>query len=240
MALAHSTTTDMTEVPSGLLFVPLGATEQHGPHLPLSTDTIIAESWAGATAKVLADQHDITVSVAPALPYGSSGEHQAFPGTLSIGHEALHQVLVELVRSAAIHHRGVVFFCGHGGNAATTLAVVQQLNHERHNVIALHPQWDPKEFGSIDAHAGRAETSLMLHLSPGLVRREAAEPGNTAPLRALIDRLQQGGVAEVSANGVLGDPTEATADEGRRMFAALVAQSADSVMSFVRSAKPHG
>src|SRR3712207_8629966 len=76
-------------VTGDLLVVPLGATEQHGPHLPLGTDTVIASALAASLDAV----------VAPALPYGSSGEHAGFPGTLSIGREALVHVLVELVRS---------------------------------------------------------------------------------------------------------------------------------------------
>src|SRR5689334_2633361 len=93
---------------AGVIVVPLGATEQHGPHLPLGTDTTIACALASGLAAAR------EVVVAPALPYGSSGEHAGFEGTLSIGQAALELVLIELVRSAA---SPVLFVSAHGGNA---------------------------------------------------------------------------------------------------------------------------
>jgi creatinine amidohydrolase len=87
------------EVPSGALFlVPTGSYEQHGPHLPLDTDTTIATAVARRAADVLAGG-DGPVLVGPAIAYGASGEHQDFPGTVSIGTDALRQELVELGRS---------------------------------------------------------------------------------------------------------------------------------------------
>jgi len=96
-----------------VLAVPLGSLEQHGPHLPLDTDTRIA----GAIASGLAARcGGVAVSVAPAVAYGASGEHAAFPGTLLIGHAVLADLLVELVRSARGSFAGVVFVNAHGGN----------------------------------------------------------------------------------------------------------------------------
>src|SRR3954469_23792251 len=117
---------------TGVLAVPLGATEQHGPHLPLGTDTTIAI----ALASRLAAQRDVVV--APALPYGSSGEHAGFAGTLSIGHDALLLVLVELVRSASVP---VLFVCAHGGNAEPLAAAVRKLRDEGKDVRAWAPRW---------------------------------------------------------------------------------------------------
>ena len=94
-----------------LLLVPLGSTEQHGPHLPFSVDTDIAAAVAREAAERLG------AVVAPALAYGSSGEHQGFAGTLSIGQDALRLLLVELVRSARTWAARVVLIAGHGGNA---------------------------------------------------------------------------------------------------------------------------
>src|SRR5690606_28300186 len=104
-----------------VLAVPLGSTEQHGPHLPLATDTLVAVALVEALALGRTD-----VVAAPALPYGASGEHAGFPGTLSIGQEALELLLLELARSAD-HFAGVVFVSGHGGNAAPLARAVATL-----------------------------------------------------------------------------------------------------------------
>jgi mycofactocin precursor peptide peptidase len=201
-ALDELTTRD---VDGDLLVVPLGATEQHGPHLPLGTDTIIASALASSLQGAV---------VAPALPYGSSGEHAGFAGTLSIGRSALVQVLVELVRSCGFAR--VLFVSAHGGNAEPLAAAVRQLREEGHAVWAWSPSWGG------DAHAGRAETSLMLALAPSLVG-EAREAGNVSPLVELMPRLRTEGVLAVAPNGVLGDPAGATAAEGRELLAAATA-----------------
>ncbi len=196
---------------SATLLVPLGSTEQHGPHLPLDTDARIAQAVAcGAAAETNA-------VVAPVLPYGSSGEHAGFAGTLSIGTEVLHAVIVELVRSAALTFERVVLVNGHGGNHQGVTAAVAQLVSEGHGVMS----WSPSIPGG-DAHAGRTETSLMLAIAPESVRLDLAEAGNTALLRDIISDLRASGVAAVSKNGVLGDPTGANPTEGAQLLATLV------------------
>ena len=209
-----------------LLLVPLGSTEQHGPHLPPDTDTRIARAWARRVAARIPGS-----VVAPALAYGSSGEHQGFPGTLSIGQEALELVVVELVRSAADQVDAVALLSGHAGNREPLARAVDRLRREGHDVTARIPTWEREAWphGVIDAHAGRTETSLLLHLSPGVVRRHRLEPGETAPVEALMTRLRAGGLAAVTANGVLGDPRGASADEGRRLLADLVDRTVASL-----------
>ncbi len=149
-----------------LLAIPLGSCEQHGPHLPLDTDTTIAV----AVASELARRRD-DVLVAPALAYGASGEHAGFAGTLSIGLAALEHVLVELVRSAD-HFAGVVLVNGHGGNARAVERAVATLRREGRRVLA----WWPSVPGG-DAHAGRVETSLLLAIAPETVRMDLAAAG---------------------------------------------------------------
>jgi mycofactocin system creatininase family protein len=201
-----------------LLVVPLGSTEQHGPHLPLSTDTDIAVSLADALAARCAD-----VLVAPALPYGSSGEHAGFPGTLSIGHEALALVLVELVRSADLTAGRVLLLNGHGGNVAAVREAITLLQSEGRDVRCWSPTWDG------DAHAGRTETSIQLARGAGV---GADRPrGSTTSLRELLPTLRRDGVRAVSPNGVLGDAAGATAEEGSALLAAAV----DDLVAFVTS-----
>jgi creatinine amidohydrolase len=200
----------------------VGSTEQHGPHLPLSTDTDVAVALAERLASARDD-----VLLAPALPFGSSGEHAPFAGTLSIGAHALELVIVELGRSADAF-AGVVLVSGHGGNATPLRAAVATLTAEGRRVLL----WAPRIRGG-DAHAGRTETSLLLALRPDAVGEPAS--GNTAPLAELLPALRTGGIDAVSPNGVLGDPAGATATEGEVMLEHLAADLAAAVDDWHRA-----
>ncbi len=195
-----------------VLTVPLGSLEQHGPHLPLDTDTRIATAVAAGAAAAWP-----ALALAPALAYGASGEHAGFPGTLSIGHAALSQVLVELVRSARAAFRGVLFVNAHGGNDDALSTASRCSASEGDDVVA----WRVAPAGG-DAHAGRTETSLMLALHPSAVQLAAAERGRSEPLVELLPRLRAEGVRPLSSNGVLGDPAGASAAEGRELLESLV------------------
>ncbi len=205
MLLADLTTADLVTAP--LLAIPLGATEQHGPHLPLGTDTTVAVELCRRLAAARPD-----IVVAPSIPYGSSGEHAGFPGTLSIGRAALELVILELVRSAD-QFAGIILVNGHGGNLEPLRAAQQRLATEGRTPLL----WSPTGPAD-DTHAGHGETSVMLELHPDRVAMHRAEPGNTQPLRELMPQLRTGGVRAVSANGVLGDPTAATAEDGARIL----------------------
>ena len=194
------------------LLIPLGATEQHGPHLPLNTDTLIASGVAEALSARRPD-----VIVAPALPYGSSGEHSGFPGTLSLGQAALEAALVELVRSADAF-RDVTLVSWHGGNAAPVARAVARLRAEQRFVQVWEPHVDDG-----DAHAGWVETSVMLALAPDLVRDERPV-GATQRIGELLPRLREHGVAAVSQNGVLGDARGATAHDGHVLLERFVGE----------------
>jgi len=195
-----------------VLALPLGSLEQHGPHLPLDTDTRVAVAVARGLATRRPD-----VALAPPLAYGASGEHADFPGTLLVGHEVLAGLLVELVRSARRAFAGVVLVSGHGGNAEALRTAEAHAAAEGDHLLV----WTATVPGG-DAHAGRTETSLMLAVDPSLVQSERAEKGCTQPLAALWPRLRAEGVRPVSSNGVLGDPTGASAEEGRALLDALV------------------
>ena len=176
----------------------MGSCEQHGPHLPLDTDTQIAVAIANGAAR-----HVERALVAPAVAYGSSGEHDGFAGTLSIGAAVTEMLVVELARSAPWADR-LVFVNGHGGNLEPVRRAVELLRREGHHV---DDWWPTGEHG--DLHAGRVETSVLMHLNPSVV---GDLPAGVAapPIAALITD----GVAAHSTSGVLGDPTGATADEG--------------------------
>jgi mycofactocin precursor peptide peptidase len=199
--------------PRRLLVVPLGSLEQHGPHLPLDTDTRIAVAVAQRACAGRAG-----VGLAPPIAIGASGEHADFPGTLSIGTAALTLLLAELGRHASLHWPAMLLVNGHGGNLAAINDATRQLSLEGRSCHVWHAG-----LAGSDAHAGRMETSVMLALAPGDVRLAAAEPGETRPLAEIMPALVGKGVRAVSANGVLGDPTGARAEEGERLLGLLVA-----------------
>jgi mycofactocin precursor peptide peptidase len=204
------------EVRPAVVLVPVGSLEQHGPALGLATDALVATHVTRRAASLLAGD-DQEFVVAPTVPYGASGEHEDFPGTISIGHEALHHLIVELGRSACRWASGVVLVNGHGGNVASLVSAVSLLREEGRGVA-----WTSCRAEDADAHAGRAETSLMMALAPDTVARERLAPGCTDPVAELMPRLRSVGVRAVSPTGVLGDPTTATAQAGRRILAEMV------------------
>jgi mycofactocin system creatininase family protein len=221
--------------PRAILLVPTGSYEQHGPHLPLHTDTTIAVAVAQQAGHVLAAIGPVLV--APALAFGASGEHQDFPGTVSMGTVALHAVIIELVRSASTWAGRTVFVNGHGGNLTALRTAVALLRGEGHDA-----GWVPCAVPGGDAHAGHTETSLMLHLAPHEVRTDRVVAGNTQPLHRLMPALVADGVRALSPTGVLGDPRGATAEAGASMLESIVddvvarvlARAADSDGCLVR------
>ncbi|MEZ5217947.1 MAG: mycofactocin biosynthesis peptidyl-dipeptidase MftE [Ilumatobacteraceae bacterium] len=205
-ALGGHTWTELAAGPRAIVVVPLGSCEQHGPHLPLDTDTRVAialcERLAGARDRVL---------VAAPLAIGASWEHDGFPGLLSITSELLAAVLIELGRSAD-WAAGLMFVNGHGGNGAGLRRAVETLRRDGRKVTS----WSPRIPGG-DAHAGETETSLLLHLAPDAVR-----PDRPVGYTGDLEQVVRSGVAAVSENGILGDASEATAARGAAVFETLV------------------
>jgi mycofactocin precursor peptide peptidase len=225
--LARARWPDVEAGPRRLLVVPVGSLEQHGPHLPLDTDTRIAEAVARQACAGRAG-----VALAPAFGVGASGEHADFPGTLSIGTEALTACLIELGRHASLHWAALLLVNGHGGNATAVEAAVGRLRYEGRAALAWHAG-----LPTGDAHAGRFETSVMLALAPGAVRLDAAEPGDARPISQIMPVLRERGVRAVSGNGVLGDPAGASAAEGERLLARLT-QGLASVLDGLLDQQP--
>ncbi len=220
--LGRATWPDLDGRPPSLLVVPIGATEQHGPHLPLDTDTTVAAAVASGLAQRRPD-----VVVAPPLPYGASSEHAGFPGTLSLGTATTTAVVVELVRSAD-HFAGVVVVCAHGGNAEALAAAQAVCRADGRRLVVWAPTLAAlaavaaRHGRTADAHAGWVETSMMLAIAPGAVRLDRLAPGNMAPLDTLTPSLRGHGVRAVAPTGVLGDPTGATAVAGADLLTACI------------------
>lgn len=210
------------DVPDGAtLVVPLGAIEQHGPHLPVDTDARVAR-WLAADVVGRRDH----LLLAPPLSYGASGEHEGAAGTVSVGTDALTHLLLELGRSASRWASRLLLVNGHGGNLEALRAATTQLRREGRDAA----WWSPR-LSRGDAHAGETETSLLLHLAPDTVHRDRLTPGDTRPLAELLPQLRRDGVLAVSPTGVLGDPTHASAAVGSRLadeFRAGLLQAVDA------------
>lgn len=206
------------------VILPLGATEQHGPHLPLGTDTFRAEALAELLARRLPGS-----LVAPALPFGCSDEHAGFPGLLGVGKETLARVLVELARRmAGWGVERLVLLSAHGGNGEALSLARTRLRRELPGLVV----WAEGDLtspspalagvarregvpeGVLGLHAGEGETSEMLCLRPELVHRGRARPGYTGDMEAVMERLKTGGLRAADRSGVLGDPTRAEAGRG--------------------------
>ncbi len=210
--------------------MPLGSLEQHGPHLPLDTDTRIACAVASRACAPRAG-----VGLAPPVAIGASGEHADFPGTLSVGTVALTSLLVELGRHASLHWPAMLLVNGHGGNAPAIRDAAGLLRSEGRECHVWHAGLRPGAAAAAglpdvaDAHAGRMETSVMLALAPDDVLTAAAAPGETRPLAEIMPALRADGVRAVSANGVLGDPSGASAAEGAALLGLLVADLSETL-----------
>jgi mycofactocin precursor peptide peptidase len=212
--------------PRRLLVVPLGSIEQHGPHLPMDTDTRIACFVASRACAGRAG-----VGLAPPVAIGASGEHADFPGTLSIGTAALSLVIVELGRHASLHWPAMLLVNGHGGNGPAIADAVSRLRDEGRECHVWHAG-----LGGGDAHAGRTETSMMLALAPSEVLLDRAEAGDTRPIGELLPELRSDGIRKVSPNGVLGDPAGASAAEGEQLLDMLVANLTETLDSLLADA----
>ncbi|MDA8117974.1 MAG: mycofactocin biosynthesis peptidyl-dipeptidase MftE [Actinomycetota bacterium] len=204
--------------PRRTLVIPVGSTEQHGPHLPLCTDTLVVE----ALCRALADSCPESVVVAPTIAIGASDEHHGFAGTLSVGTEALSASLQALAVSASSFAR-TLFATTHGGNLPAMRQAAAALEAKGAACLWWWPGPGPSHLVRPgDLHAGWLETSLMLHLAPELVRLPLASPGPAPGGDKLMAMLASQGVAAYSANGVIGDPEGADAETGRAAFAAML------------------
>ncbi len=208
----------------------LGATEQHGPHMPLATDALIGDHLARAVA----DRLD--AFLAPTLRIGCSEHHVGYAGTISIAEASYLPMIADLVRSLLRGgFRRIILLPTHGGNFGPLAAAVSELDDsERAHVVAITDlgvlfeiaHIGEREFGvplgDGGIHAGEWETSLMLAIHPHLVDMEQAEPGFTGTTEEAVASMFAGGVASVSENGTIGDPAGSTSGHGERYWSAAV------------------
>jgi creatinine amidohydrolase len=220
---------------ASIVIQPLGAIEQHGPHLPLSTDTVVATAVAEAAVERYGD--DVDAWLLPTLQYTKSNEHAWAPGTIWLSATTLLSVIDDLARCiATTPARRLVFLNGHGGNSALANVALREvrLKHGLQTFLA-HPGVPVDQGGTSPAselgmgvHGGTDETSIMLHLAPELVRLDLGErrvPEKIADNKYVRfgGRVSFGWLSnDFNAEGYIGDPTFATPEIGARLFEGAV------------------
>jgi creatinine amidohydrolase len=226
-----------------MVIIPIGSTEQHGPHLPLGTDSYIATDMA----KMISARTG--VMVAPVLLTGYSVYHSGFSGTLSLKPETMEQVLFESAEMLIKHgFRRIMFLNGHGGNTIVQSKTIHRINHNTEAIaVALgdYARGEPEpQKDWFDQHAGIGETSVMLFLEPELVRMDRAEkpkirftpqmqkylmhgrknPGMMGIFWSLLatpEETGKGGAShQISSSGVwsFSDPKQATKENGEKQI----------------------
>ncbi len=214
------------------VIIPLGALEQHGPHLPLNTDTLIAEAVADRAAQTAGE-----CVVSPCIPVGASHHHLAFPGTSSLSDTTLRSVMVEVIQTLLSHgFRGAYLVTGHAGNVGAMAAVMAELDPTERSRVVSFDDWPAQrdavhrvaedQLGLdrelVGTHGGHFETSIMLAIAPDRVDMPSAVAGHVGPAASASAKLRSEGMAALSPVGIIGDPRGATADSGDRYLDALV------------------
>jgi creatinine amidohydrolase/Fe(II)-dependent formamide hydrolase-like protein len=212
--------------------LPVGALEQHGPHLPLDTDAFDADYLARRVAESCTDPKPILL---PLIPYGVSYHHEDFSGTISISNETLSRLTYEVGMSAA--RNGItklIIINAHGGNAATLDFAAQMINRDAHIFTCVDSgetsDTDVEAMAETpnDVHAGEIETSTAMAVRPTLVRLEKARKSVPRFSSRYLDFSSKRSVnwytrtARLSASGVMGDPTKATREKGERMWDVMI------------------
>jgi creatinine amidohydrolase len=217
--------------------IAFGATEQHGPHLPLATDALLGDHLARLIAERLG------AFVAPTVRVGCSDHHLEFPGTLSVSEATFHEVVADLVRSLARGgFRRVVLLPTHGGNFRPLAAAIEKLGPvEGIEVRAITDlgalfavaQTGLEEYGvplgDGGLHAGEWETSMLMVIHPDLVHPDRGEPGFTGDMEQAVGAIFGQGVHSVAPNGVIGDPAQASAEHGDRYWKVVTALALEAV-----------
>lgn len=221
-----------------LAIVPTGAVEQHGYHMPLGTDTYVAEAVAEAAIEKLDDNIDFVVL--PVLPFGQSPEHMDYAGTISFSAQTYLQVVSDICASLARHgFKKIVFLNGHGGNNGMLEAASFQVRLDYDVRMFIINVWSilttPEGKGQIarearddtDLHAGEMETSMILAIDPGLVLDDEAEDAisenfGRGELVTFTGPVYLGWSSlDVSPSGVSGEPSKASIEKGEQLMSYL-------------------
>jgi creatinine amidohydrolase len=224
MRLADATWPEVAETNAELALLPVGSTEQHGPHAPLGTDSLHAASVAERAAEQYEDRHDEPCVVAPTLSVGVSAEHRAFPGTLWLSADTFRSAVRETVASLAHHGMGrVVVVNGHGGNTDALREVTATISRAD-DAYAVPFTWFEAvgEYAERMGHGGELETALLRHTHPDLVREDRIEEARDRAADRWGEWVSGVNLAhdsvEFTENGVVGDPGAGGAELGAELL----------------------
>ncbi len=218
MHLRDATWPEAEAIETDLALLPVGSTEQHGPHAPLSTDSLTAQAVADAAEAASDDE----VVVAPPIQVGVAEEHRDFAGTLWVSEDTFRDYVRETVASLAHHGwTRVVVVNGHGGNVDPLREVCGQIT--RHDAADA---WAFTWFDAVDApdmgHGGPVETSLLQHTHPDLVREdrfESAAEGGADGWGEWVSGVNLAyDTSAFSENGCVGDPGEGSGERGEQLL----------------------
>jgi creatinine amidohydrolase len=222
---------------TSILCLPLGAIEQHGRHLPLNTDLVIAE---GLTRRIIAHAGEaFDLWQLPALPLGLSREHDWAPGTLSLSIQGFSILLRDLAReiTRALPARNLAIVNCHGGNRGILEGLLHELRGDfALNACAIHPfDLAKTDIGSpFDVHGGKSETSVMLVLAPDLVRREMIAPTDVPPDPAMLQEMifDRGATwpwrtddPRLARGGIIGEARDASPELGQDIIDSVVQEA---------------
>ncbi|WP_255193065.1 creatininase family protein [Natronobeatus ordinarius] len=220
MHLARATWTEVADLETDLAVVPVGSTEQHGPHAPLGTDFLAAEAVAEAGVEAF----DGDVVLAPTIPLGVAEEHRHFPGTMWLSPDTFRAVVRESVASLASHgFDRVVLVNGHGGNVdALREASGTITRHDDAYAVSFTWFENVGDHASEMGHGGPLETALVRHCHPDLVREARLEEAREGAAERWGEWVSHTNLAHDSAaftaNGVVGDPTAGSAARGAELL----------------------
>jgi creatinine amidohydrolase/Fe(II)-dependent formamide hydrolase-like protein/7-cyano-7-deazaguanine synthase in queuosine biosynthesis len=223
--------------------LPVGAIEQHGPHLPLDTDSFDADYLAKQVAAACSEPKPL---VLPLIPYGVSYHHEGFKGTVSINNDTLSKIIYEIGISLARNGiKKIVIINGHGGNTPSLNFAAQMINRDAHIFVCV----DSGDTSDVDiykivetpndVHAGEFETSTSLAIRPHLVKASLAEKSIPEFSSRYLNFTSKRGISwyayteRISNNGIMGDPSKATAEKGRRMWQIMISH----LVTFVEDLK---
>lgn len=230
MDIAESTWTDAHEAETDLAVLPVGSTEQHGPHDPMGTDFLAAEAVADAAVST----YDREVMVAPPVPVGISEEHRQFTGTLWVSPDTFRAYVRDVVGSLISHGwNRIVLVNGHGGNIPALGEVAARVSRAEEALVVPFTWFDAAETDLTMGHAGPLETSLLLHTYPDLVDQERFDEAVASGSDRWGEWVSGTNIAhdpaEFTDNGTVGDPNKASAVEGE----ALLVSAADALVDLL-------